>query len=120
MQDIEFSRSNWFSDVSGQFDLIISNIPYVPTSRGEGRKDAAEFREVWDGGKDGLAHARTILHAAAGFLTTRGRMLLGLNALYVPRGETLALIEQVPGLELEDIVTSRWSPGEVYVIRPAS
>ncbi len=117
---IEFSRSNWFSQVSGRFDLIFSNIPYVPTSQGEGRKGVAEFQEVWDGGKDGLAHARTILSGAAGFLTEQGRLLLGLNAFYVPRSATLALIDEVPGLELEDIVTSRWSPGEVYVIRPAS
>jgi len=118
VQGIEFSRSNWFSDISGQFDIILSNIPYVPTSQGEGRKDATEFREVWDGGKDGCAHAKTILGDAAKFLTGRGRLLLGLNALYVPRSATVALIQEAPGLELEDIVTSRWSPGEVYVIRP--
>jgi release factor glutamine methyltransferase len=117
---IEFCRSNWFSGVSGQYDLIFSNIPYVPTSRGEGRQGVTEFREVWDGGTDGLSHARTILNQAAGFLTPRGRMLLGINALYVPRSATLALIEEVRGLELEDIVRSRWSPAEVYVIRPAS
>jgi methylase of polypeptide subunit release factors len=119
-QGIKFFRSNWFSDISGRFDIIVSNIPYVPTSQGEGRKDVTEFREVWDGGNDGLAHAKTILNEAAGFLNDRGRLLLGLNARYVPRSATLAVIQEAPGLELEDIVTSRWSPGEVYVIRLAS
>lgn len=114
---IRFLRSDWFSDVSERFDVIFSNLPYVPTTAGEGRKDATEFREVWDGGEDGLMHARTILNQAAGFLTDTGRLLLGLNTVYVPRNATLAVIEQAPGLELDTIVTSRWSPGEVYVLR---
>jgi methylase of polypeptide subunit release factors len=116
---IRFLRSDWFSEITGQYDVILSNIPYVPTSQGETRKDATEFREVWDGGEDGLMHARTILSQAAGFLTETGRVLLGLNAAYVPRRATVALIEAAPGLELEDIVVSRWSPGEVYVVRPS-
>ena len=117
---VSFSQSNWFSDVSGQFDIILSNVPYVPTSQGEGRKDATKFREVWDGGEDGLAHARTILRSAPAFLTDSGHVLLGLNAFYVPRSATVALIDATPGLELEDIVTSPWSPGEVYVLRRSS
>lgn len=114
---IRFHHSNWFSDVSGKFDIILSNLPYVPTRLGEGRPDATEFREVWDGGEDGLTHAKTILRDAPPFLTDSGRLLLGLNTVYVPRRATLAVLQQAPGLELEAIVTSRWSPGEVYVMR---
>ena len=69
-----------------------------------------------DGGEDGLAHARTILNQAAGFLSDPGKLLLGLNTVYVPRDATLAVVAQTPDLELETIVTSRWSPGEVYVL----
>jgi methylase of polypeptide subunit release factors len=115
---VRFHWSDWFSEVQGTFDLIFSNIPYVP--RTHHVDDVTTFTEVWNGGRDGLAHAAKILHDCHAFLSPRGRLLLGINTLYVPRSATLACVREAPGLQLEDIITSRLSPSDVYVITHAS
>lgn len=115
-QRIRFHRSDWFSDVQGTFDLILSNIPYIP--RNHHLDDVTTFTEVWDGGRDGLAHAAKILHDCRKYLAPGGRLLLGINTLYVPRSATLARVREIPGLHVEDIIRSPLSPSDVYVITP--
>ncbi len=114
--EIDFRQSDWFSSIDGVFDIIFSNIPYIPTELGKKGEHFADYPELWDGGSDGCAHARTILRDARCYLSPGGLLLLGTNALYIPRQVTLSLIEATPGLELREIVTSRLSPSEVYVI----
>jgi hypothetical protein len=113
---IDFRRSDWFSNVSGTFDVIFSNVPYVPTGAGLQRKPREAFREVWDGGEDGCMHARTILHQVCPFLSDGGRLLLGTNGLYVDRSTMNDLISQVGGLRLEEVLGSRWLPSKIYVV----
>jgi methylase of polypeptide subunit release factors len=117
---IRFLQSDWFSNVEGPFDVIFGNIPYIPTAARTHLDDVTTFTEVWDGGRDGLAHAVRILSDCRSFLSDGGRLLLGINTLYVPRSATLALIRETPGLRVVNIVTSRLSPSDVYVISPAS
>ncbi len=113
---IDFRRSDWFSNVSGTFDVVFSNVPYVPTGAGLQRKPGRAFREVRDGGEDGCMHARTILHQVRAFLSDRGRLLLGTNGLYVGISAMTDLIGQVGGLRLEAVVSSPWLPSNVYVV----
>jgi len=113
---IDFHRSDWFSNVAGTFDLIISNPPYIPTSVGDQHKHLTAFRNTWDGGSDGLAPARRILQDAPRFLTPGGRLLLGLDQLYVPMSAARDMVADFPALRLEGVVTSRWLPSKVYVI----
>jgi methylase of polypeptide subunit release factors len=114
---IEFRQSDWFSNVNGNFDIVYSNVPYIPTGIGEGINTLTKYREVWDGGPDGGNEIRRILRDIPNFLTPGGRLLLGIAPLYLPRSAVLGLIKSRPELELEDIVTSTLSPCEVYVIR---
>ena len=113
---IDFRQSNWFSDVDGTFDVIFGNVPYVPTDVGTTPEQVQTHREIWDGGHDGLAPARTILANAARFMKPEGFLLLGINTAYIPRVETIGLIHSSEDLELRKIVQSWISPSEVYVL----
>lgn len=114
---IEFRQSDWFSNVNGKFDIVFSNVPYIPTDIGVGINTLTKYREVWDGGPDGGNEIRRILGDIPNFLTPGGRLLLGIAPVYLPRSAVLGLIKNRPELELENIVTSTLSPCEVYVIR---
>ena len=69
---------DWLEDVSGPFDLIVSNPPYLASS--EMADVAPELRRepaaALDGGPDGLAAYRRIAAGAARALAPGGRLLL--------------------------------------------
>ena len=72
-------QSDWFDDVSGQFDLIVSNPPYI--ARNEMAGLSREVREhepemaLSDGG-DGLGAYRRIADGVMAHLAPGGRLLL--------------------------------------------
>jgi methylase of polypeptide subunit release factors len=119
-EKIEFRHSDWFANLDGKFDIIFSNVPYIPTDVGMRIQSLTEYREVWDGGPDGGKEVRRIMKDAPDFLAGAGRLLLGIATMYLPRAAVLAMINEAPGLELEDVVTSALSPCEVYVVRAKS
>lgn len=72
---VDATVGNWFDGVSGEFDIIVSNPPYIPSA------DIADLdREVrehdpvraLDGGADGLDCYRTIIPAARRHLAPGG------------------------------------------------
>ncbi len=74
-------RSDLFEKITGTFDLIVSNLPYIPTAEiptlsREVRRDPLL---ALDGGEDGLDLVRRLLEAAPGFLTPGGRVALELG-----------------------------------------
>ncbi|UNE54553.1 peptide chain release factor N(5)-glutamine methyltransferase [Bartonella machadoae] len=67
--------SDWFDSVTGQFDLIVSNPPYIPEK--EIQNLAKEVRlydplRALSGGKDGLDFYRKLAHKAKNYLNTKG------------------------------------------------
>jgi release factor glutamine methyltransferase len=74
-----FLRSDWFAAVTGRFDLIVSNPPYIAAEEMAGL--APDVR-LWDPelaltpGGDGLAAYRAIAAGAAARLVAGGRLLL--------------------------------------------
>jgi release factor glutamine methyltransferase len=69
--------SDWFSAIEGQFSLIVSNPPYIPTE--DIGMLAPEVRDhdpakAPDGGTDGLDAYRRIAAGAAGHLEAGGRV----------------------------------------------
>lgn len=72
-------QSNWFGDVEGRFDLIVSNPPYIAAS--EMAQIAPEVRDheprqaLTDEG-DGLSAYRVIASEAQGYLAADGRVLV--------------------------------------------
>lgn len=73
-----FSKSSWWSHAGSDYDLIVSNPPYIPSRDVDGLDaDVRDFepRLALDGGPDGLAAYRAILSIAAQRLTANGAVL---------------------------------------------
>lgn len=80
---VRFSKSSWWSHVPGEFDLIVSNPPYIPSREiAELDADVRDFepRLALDGGPDGLAAYRAILSVAAQRLAPNGAVLFEVGA----------------------------------------
>jgi ribosomal protein L3 glutamine methyltransferase len=79
---VELVQADLFAGLRGQFDLIVSNPPYVP------EEDLATFppeyghepRLALVSGPDGMETPARILHHAARFLTARGWLALEVGA----------------------------------------
>jgi release factor glutamine methyltransferase len=73
------AESDWFMSVSGAFDLIVSNPPYVESQAIEGL--AAEVRDhepraALDGGPEGTNGIRAVIAGASAHLVPGGWLLL--------------------------------------------
>jgi release factor glutamine methyltransferase len=74
---------NWFAAVSGSFDLIVSNPPYIPFSTIAGLPlEVRGFDPVksLDGGPDGLEAYRRIASGAAAHLSPGARVIVEIGA----------------------------------------
>lgn len=73
--DVTFINSNLFEKVAGQYDVIVSNPPYIPPDVIEGlSKEVREHepRMALDGGEDGLSFYRRITKESRAYLTEGG------------------------------------------------
>jgi release factor glutamine methyltransferase len=68
-EKIEFVLSDLFTEVSGNFDWILFNPPYLPS---EGEADELS----WAGGKDGIQVIKRFLSEALGYLKKDGSILM--------------------------------------------
>lgn len=74
---------NWFEAVNGQFDLIVSNPPYIPLSDFAKLPLAVRGFDpamALDGGPDGLEAYRRIAAGAGAHLAREGRILVEIGA----------------------------------------
>jgi release factor glutamine methyltransferase len=68
-------RSNWFKNISGLFDVIVSNPPYIRSEDLAGlTREVREFdpKAALDGGEDGLEAYRAIAESARKHLSAGG------------------------------------------------
>ena len=82
-QRLKLAESNWFSNVEGRFDLIVSNPPYIPAA--EVLQLDIEVREhdphlALDGGNDGLGCYRVIASGSGNHLLERGHVVVEIGA----------------------------------------
>ena len=73
--EVEWERSDLFENISGTFDLIVSNPPYIPTGEIPGlMPEARDFEPVdaLDGKEDGLYFYRIITEKSPEYLTSDG------------------------------------------------
>jgi len=71
----DFRRSDWFSDVAGRFDLIVSNPPYIAAAEMQGLSPEVqrwEPRSALTDEGDGLAAYRAIAEGAGAHLVPGG------------------------------------------------
>jgi release factor glutamine methyltransferase len=76
---VAFLESDWFQNVSGSFDVIVSNPPYVETGALDGLATEVrdhEPRVALDGGQDGIEQIRALVAGAGTHLERGGRLLL--------------------------------------------
>ncbi|MDR0685065.1 MAG: peptide chain release factor N(5)-glutamine methyltransferase [Spirochaetaceae bacterium] len=94
--DVRFIQSDIFENITGRFDIIVSNPPYIPhelikTLQAEVQKEPAI---ALDGGRDGLEIVRRIVSGAKGYLPHGGHIFIeaapdqmdSIAALLVPAG----------------------------------
>lgn len=115
-----FRKSDWFASVTGTFDLIVSNPPYIAAS--EMPLLAPEVRD-WEPdlaltpGGDGLASYRAIAQGAGARLMPGGRILVEIGPTQGPavaamfQAAGLAEIRVLPDMDGRDRVVAAVKPG---------
>ncbi len=75
--EISFIKSDLFENVSGKFDVILSNPPYIPTKDIEKLEKELSFEPecALDGGSDGLDFYRDIIMDAKDHLNKNGLLM---------------------------------------------
>lgn len=95
-------QSNWFEAVSGRFDVIVSNPPYIPTEIISGlSREVRGFdpARALDGGADGLEAYRALAEGAGAHLAVNG--IIALEIGYDQRDPVSRFFEKA-GFELAE------------------
>ena len=102
---IHLIRSNLFESITDQYDLILSNPPYVSSAAMRGLPQEYRYEPglALAGGKDGLLLVKRIVEEAPAHLEPRGRLVCEI-------GDGRGMVERVlPGLRLQ------WPNDEVFI-----
>ncbi|HIH19018.1 TPA: methyltransferase [Candidatus Micrarchaeota archaeon] len=95
--NVEFLVSDLFAGVSGKFDAILFNPPYLPTSREERLKNAKE-NAAYDGGLSGLEVFFRFALDVARFLPSGGRAAVIATSLNNGIEQTLIQLKDSMGI----------------------
>ena len=89
---VHLLSGNLLEPLPEQVDLIVANLPYVPTERIPTLQPEIQWEPVHalDGGPDGLDHIRALLQQAPQKLKSHGIILLELDPEQVPTVQELA------------------------------
>jgi release factor glutamine methyltransferase len=90
----EFRLGDWARDISAQFDVIVSNPPYIESTSIDGlAPEVARYdpRGALDGGRDGLSAYRALIPQAAQRLSPGGLLALEIGAGQGPAVRVLAM-----------------------------
>ena len=97
--EASFRESDLFSNVSGKFDAILFNPPYLPTSGEE--KLEGNLNKAYDGGKDGRETLERFLSEFFDYLKEGGKLYLIQSSLNNTES-TVARLRHL-GFEVEEI-----------------
>ena len=79
-EQIHFIQTDLLDGIDSEFDLLIANLPYIPSQK---LKTLAVFRSeppvALDGGPDGLSYIKRVLEDASGILNPEALILLELD-----------------------------------------
>jgi release factor glutamine methyltransferase len=96
--------SDWFEKVSGRYDVIVSNPPYIPAKDiATLQKEVREFdpRRALDGGNDGLDAYRIIAAGAASHLERGG--IVAVEIGHTQKDDVSALFAEAGFVRLEAV-----------------
>lgn len=91
---IEFVESDMFEKISGKFDIIVSNPPYIETKTIENLSKEVKNEPILalDGGKDGLDFYRILAEQAKNYLDKDG--ILAVEIGYNQKKEVMQIFEK--------------------------
>ncbi len=112
---IQFVRSNWFEQIDGEFDLIVSNPPYIAEEDMEGL--AAEVRDhephrALNGGKGGLEEIKLLARNLRGHMHSDSAVLFEIGD-----GQGKTVVEEMTDAGLTEAQVERdFADKERFVI----
>lgn len=94
INNVEFKESDIFSNVEGEFDIIVSNPPYINKKDFENldKKLSYEPQNALLGGVDGLFFYRKIISNAKKFLSKNGKIYLEIG--YDQKDSIISLLKE--------------------------
>lgn len=100
---IEFIKSDLFNQITGKFDIIVSNPPYIARFEFETlqKEVLREPRIALDGGEDGLDFYRKIIEEAPSYLRPGGHILFEIGFGQV--SEIKEIIDSVGNLKIIEV-----------------
>ncbi|NOZ59331.1 MAG: methyltransferase [Euryarchaeota archaeon] len=112
VDNVEVRKSDLFSRVTGKFDLVIFNPPYLPSEDLEPEDDLSR---AWDGGRDGRRVTERFVRECPGYLRQGGRVLLVQSSLSAPE-KTREMFLRL-GFEVSVVAEKRFFFERLCVIR---
>lgn len=115
-----FVRGDWAEAIEGQFDLILSNPPYIPASDIPGLMPEVSLHEplsALDGGADGLDAYRRIIPSLPRLLSPSGRAVLEIG---IGQSEAVSALAAGAGLDATCDADLAGIPRAVVLRRQAS
>lgn len=115
----DLRQSDWFANVEGRFDLIVSNPPYIAAEEMDGLSPEVRLHEphlALTPGGDGLAPYRIIAQNVAAHLAPKGRILVEIGPTQGPavtemfRAAGLIRIATLPDFDGRDRVVEAFAP----------
>lgn len=114
--DINLFKSDLFENIDEKFDLITSNLPYVSTSVKQNIPvNSVRYNSKFSGTK-GTELTELFLARAKDYLTSEGRILLGVNCFYIPENICLKLIKKYD-YGLKGVTKMKFNTSVVFIIR---
>ncbi len=101
---VNFVISNLFDKVQGEFDIIVSNPPYIESDVVKTLDPEVRFFEpiiALDGGKDGLDYYRKIVNGCKNYLKIGG--ILAFEIGYNQKDSVISILENAQDMMFEDI-----------------
>ena len=102
--DVEWIRSDLFDNITGKFDLIVSNPPYIPTAEiSRLMPEVRDFEpfDALDGREDGLYFYREIIEQSQDYLNSEGYLFLEIG---FDQGEAVSALMRENGFTDVEVV----------------
>jgi len=104
VQVVEIDLSDWLKHQTATYDLVVANLPYIPTAETNNLPPEVkeyEPRCALDGGQDGLYPLRTLLSYAHTCLKPLGNLIVEIG---LGQDKQLQRItDSIAGLEMDEI-----------------